>query len=72
MLLEFGMAVITQGLHDISPQKTRFAFRPTMNRMTFVADERQAVVIARVMKCRLLVGIPTPRRMTFQTQPVSE
>jgi hypothetical protein len=40
MLLELSMAFIAQGLHYISLQKTRFAFRLTMNQMTFVTDER--------------------------------
>ena len=67
MLLELSMAFITQGLHYILLQKPRFAFRLTMNRMTFVTDERQVVVMARVMKSCLFVGIPPSRSMAFQT-----
>ncbi len=46
MLLELGVAVVTQGLYDISSQKKHSAFRRTMNRMTIVTDERQAAVMA--------------------------
>ena len=44
--LELGVAVVTQGLYDISSQKKRFAFRWAVNRMTIVTDERQAAVMA--------------------------
>ncbi len=44
--LELGVAVVTQGLYDISAQKKRFAFRRAVNRMTIVTDERQAAVMA--------------------------
>ncbi len=70
--LELGVAVVTQGLYDISSQKKHFAFRWAVNRMTIVTDERQVAVMAREMKCCLFVGIPASRFMAFQTQPVSE
>ncbi len=40
--------------------------------MTFITDERQIVVVGRVVKRRLFVRAPTTGYVTFETKTVTE
>jgi len=57
--LQARVAVITQRLNRLSPQKPRIEISPWMNRVTFITDERQIGVVRSVVKRRLLVRVPT-------------
>ncbi len=66
------MAVITQRLNRLSPQKPRIEIGPWMNRVTFITDERQIGVVGSVVKRRFLVRVPTTGYVTIETKAVAE